>query len=90
MIELKALRYTPAGVPAVDLRLQHQSVQMQAGSERQVQFEIKAVALGAVAEQIARLPLTSRWSFKGFLAAPRNGKNALFHIQELRPLAANE
>ncbi|MCJ0763779.1 primosomal replication protein N [Variovorax terrae] len=80
--EVKPLRYTPAGVPALDLRLEHESDASEAGQARQVKAAIKAVALGAVAESIGQQAIGSLWRFTGFLATPRNGKHVVLHIQE--------
>ena len=84
--ELSALRYTPAGVPATNLVLEHESEQPEAGSVRQVKLSIRAVAFGTLAEQLARFELGSGWRFKGFLASARTNKSVIFHIQELNPL----
>ena len=80
--ELSALRYTPAGLPALDLRLDHESRQEEAGQDRQVTASVKAVAFGALAESLARQMIGGSWRFKGFVATPRNGKHLVFHIQE--------
>ena len=80
--EAKALRYTPAGLPALDLRLEHESSVEEAGQTRQVKTAIKAVALGALAERLGVQPIGSLWRFSGFLATPRNGKLVVLHIQE--------
>ncbi|MBC7379382.1 MAG: primosomal replication protein N [Burkholderiaceae bacterium] len=80
--ELGSLRYTPAGLPALDMRLEHESEIQEAGQARQVKAAIKAVAFGAVAEAIRIHPLGSSFRFTGFLATPRNGKYVVFHIQE--------
>ncbi len=80
--ELNALRYTPAGVPALDLRLEHESLHQEAGQDRQVKVSAKAVAFGALAERLARQAVGSSWKFNGFVATPRNGKNLVFHIQD--------
>ena len=82
--ELQALRYTPAGLPALDLRLEHESRQKEAGSERSVTASVKAVAFGALAEKLARQALGSQWKFQGFLATPRNGKLLVLHIQDIQ------
>ncbi|WP_404826434.1 primosomal replication protein N [Diaphorobacter aerolatus] len=82
--ELQALRYTPAGLPALDLKLEHESQQQEAGVQRQVKLVIKAVAFGALAERLARQALGSNWNFQGFLASPRNGKGVVFHIQDIQ------
>ena len=76
-----ALRYTPAGLPALDFQLEHESELTEAGQARQVKVAIKAVAFGAVAETLGRQPIGSSWDFTGFLATPRNGKHPVFHIQ---------
>src|SRR4029453_11232489 len=42
------LRYTPAGIPAIDCTLHHQSVQAEAGGEGKVEGEVKAGAFRCV------------------------------------------
>lgn len=80
--ELSAPRYTPAGMPALDLRLEHESLLQEAGQDRRVLASVKAVAFGALAERLAKQAIGSSWRFKGFVATPRNGKSLVFHIQE--------
>jgi len=82
--ELDALRYTPAGLPALNIRLEHESDVQEAGQTRQVKATIKAVAFGAMAERLGKQALGSSWKFIGFLATPRNGKYVVFHIQEFQ------
>jgi len=82
--EAKALRYTPAGLPALDLQLEHESEMVEAGGKRQVKAALKAVAFGSMAERLARQPVGSLWQFAGFLANPRNGKHPVLHIQEFQ------
>ena len=82
--EAKPLRYTPAGLPALDLRLEHESSVEEAGQARQVKAALKAVALGAVAERLGRQTIGSRWRFSGFLASPRHAKSVVFHIQDFQ------
>ena len=84
--EISSLRYTPAGVPATNVVLEHESEQPEAGSQRQVKLSIKAVAFGTLAEQLARFELGRHCQFKGFLASARTNKSIVFHIQELNPL----
>jgi len=79
--EASVLRYTPAGLPAFDARLEHESEIVEAGQTRQVKAAIKAVAFGSNAETLVRQPIGSSWRFTGFLATPRNGKHAVLHIQ---------
>ena len=79
--EAAALRYTPAGIPALDLRLEHESEALEAGQARQVKLQLKAVAFGTDAETLARQAIGSQYRFTGFLAAPRGGKHPVLHIQ---------
>lgn len=83
--ELASLRYTPAGLPALDLRLEHESGMKEAGQDRVVKASVKAVAFGVQAESLARQQVGSRWKFTGFVATPRNGKTLVFHIQGFDP-----
>ena len=76
------MRYTPAGLPALNLQLEHASSVQEAGQERQIKAVVKAVALGSNAERLANQAVGSSWRFTGFVASPRNGKHVVFHIQE--------
>jgi len=82
--ELSALRYTPAGLPALDLMLEHSSQQTEAGHPRQVNLKIRALALGNQAERLSRQAVGSQWRFQGFLATPRQGRSVVLHIQEFQ------
>jgi primosomal replication protein N len=84
--ETSAMRYTPAGLPAIDLRLEHESEANEAGQARQVKVAIKAVAFGSVAEALAAQAMGSEWKFNGFLATPRNGKHPVLHIQSFQQI----
>jgi primosomal replication protein N len=87
VVEVSTLRYTPAGLPAVDLILEHESEIQEAGQKRQVKASVKTVALGSLAERLAQLPLGSPWQFSGFLASPRHSKNVVFHIQDFQQVS---
>ena len=82
--EVQPLRYTPAGLPALDIRLEHESLQREAGADRQVKASVEALAFGALAERLARQALGSVWRFQGFLATGRSGKGLVFHIQDIQ------
>ena len=79
------MRYTPAGLPALDMALEHRSTQTEAGQPRQVNALLKAVAFGALAERLARQAIGSVWTFQGFLATPRNSKALVLHVQDIQP-----
>ena len=76
------MRYTPAGLPALNLRLEHESLASEAGSVRTVKVAVKAVAFGTLAERLAKQAIGSVWKFQGFLAHARYGKSVVFHIQD--------
>lgn len=80
---LQALRHTPAGVPVLDLELSHQSTQREAGQDRLTQLNLRAIAFGMVAQQLEQQSLGQSLHLAGFLAAGKNGKGLIFHIQSL-------
>jgi primosomal replication protein N len=83
LVERGALRYTPAGLPALDLSLKHQSEVSQDGQHRKVWFELKARAIGEITQRVASLDLGSTHGFAGFLGSQRNGRGVVFHVTEL-------
>ena len=83
LVQRQAMRYTPAGLPALDLSLAHSSTVSEDGQPRQVSFEMRAVALGGVTRSLQPLPLGSTGRFGGFLTSQRNGRGLLFHITEV-------
>jgi primosomal replication protein N len=83
LIERGAMRSTPAGIPALDLRLLHESELSEDGQPRKVSMEIKALAIGAITQPLAALTLGATGTFAGFLAKARNGRGLLFHITSM-------
>ncbi len=83
VVERGAMRYTPAGLPALDLMLKHQSQVTEDGQPRQVAMQLKAVAIGAVTRPAAALVLGTPATFAGFLAPSRNGKGLVFHVTDI-------
>ncbi len=76
---LNALRHTPAGLPLMQFRLVHKSVQLEANIERRTEFEVNAVAIGEVAAAAARLQAGDQVTVQGFLAARRRSGVTLQH-----------
>jgi len=68
LLELDSLRYTPAGVARIALKIRHVSTQQEAGMPRQIQCDIPALALGAAAQQASVLQIGQRVQAEGFLA----------------------
>src|SRR5882672_1866175 len=84
LIELDALRHTPAGVPVLKFRLQHDSLQTEAGGERKVSCEIAAVAFEREAKLLAAAKLGTSVTVNGFLAAKnRSSRTPLLHATQI-------
>jgi primosomal replication protein N len=83
LAERGALRYTPAGLPALDLSLEHESETSHEGQARKVSLQVRAVVIGSMVGPLSTLPLGSEARFAGFLATARNGRGLLFHITEV-------
>jgi primosomal replication protein N len=78
------LRYTPAGIPAVDCTLQHASTQPEAGGERKVECELRAVAFAEVALALSRMRVGCELRCEGFLARRyRTGITVAMHITHI-------
>ena len=84
LLELGVLRYTPAGVAALEFKLTHESQQSEAGATRQVQAEIGAIAFETQAKLIAGRPLGSEVKLQGFLSAKsKRSKRLLLHVTNI-------
>jgi len=83
LIERGALRYTPAGLPALDFRLEHQSELSEENQLRRVSVQVRAVAIGAITQGLSALALGDPGTFAGFVSGTRNGRGLLFHVTSL-------
>jgi primosomal replication protein N len=81
--EASPLRYTPAGIPALNIVLEHESQMQEAGVTRQVKLTVRAVAFGALAEASANTELGKLQLFTGFFINARTSKSIVFHIQDI-------
>ena len=70
---VEPLRHTPAGLPMLQFKLAHKSVQIEAGFKRQVECEVSCVVLGEAAAQLSRMKEGADVSVTGFL----NRKNRM-------------
>ncbi len=81
------LRYTPAGIPALECVLKHASIQPEAGGNRKVDCEIAAVAFGEPAVALARVPAGTALRCSGFIARRyRTGVSVALHVNEFETL----
>ena len=70
---IEPLRYTPAGIALLNFKLQHRSLQTEAGLKRQVECDLHGVAMAEVAVAMSRLKPGQVARVKGFL----NRKNRM-------------
>ena len=84
------LRFTPAGIPALDFQLAHDSMQTEAGGERRVACDLAAVALGPLAKDLAAVAVGAQLRCRGFLARRyRSGTSVALHVNEFELLDGN-
>lgn len=85
VIEVKPLRYTPAGIPVQELLLEHCGESLEAGYTRKVEFTVPAVAIGEMATQVQQVALGTEVTIQGFLSASRkNSSKLVLHIQTVQ------
>jgi primosomal replication protein N len=73
LAHVETLRHTPAGLPLLQFKLVHRSLQVEAGYERRVECEVSCVALGEAAMRLSRVKQGSGIAVTGFL----NRKNRM-------------
>lgn len=79
------MRYTPAGVPVVEMQLEHSSEVIEAGRPRRIEMVLPALALGDLARMLAQTPLGTVLQLQGFLAPTRKGSSRLrLHLQQAK------
>jgi len=88
--ELKALRFTPAGIPVVEFRLRHESERAEAGATRKVDAEIEAVAFEAQARLLAAGTLGRALKAEGFMCAKsRRSRKPVLHVTNIEFVEGN-
>ncbi len=91
LVEIQPLRYTPAGVPVIEMQLEHAGEVIEAGKARRINMTLTALAMGELAYQLAAQPLGSELEVFGFLAPTRKGSSRLrLHLQQVKPQPRNE
>ena len=78
------MRYTPAGVAAVEFKLAHESQQDEAGGRRAIQAEVSAVAFETQAKLLAGTKLGADLRIEGFLGAKsKRSKRLVLHVTNI-------
>jgi primosomal replication protein N len=89
LVERSALRFTPAGIPVIDLQLEHESEAMEAGVRRLLKFAFQAIAIGDTAICLAQERLGDALALHGFLAPrSRRSMRLLVHVLEYERVPA--
>ena len=84
LLELAGLRYTPAGIPALNFRIAHVSEQIEAATRRSVECEMQALALGQMALLLAGAKPGDQLRLTGFLAAKSlKSRTPVLHVNEI-------
>ncbi|HLX30969.1 MAG TPA: primosomal replication protein N [Casimicrobiaceae bacterium] len=87
----EALRYTPAGLPAIECTLDHRSEQHEAGGQRRVECELHAVAFGDVALALRDCAIGSVLRVEGFIARRyRRGTSVALHLTRFERIATTK
>ncbi len=87
IIEIDALRHTPAGLPLLAFRIAHASEQTEAGVRCQVQCEVPAVALAEAAQKGVGLKVGDSVKAQGFLARrSRHSQQLVMHVNNIEIL----
>lgn len=89
VVEIDELRFTPAGIPLMRFKVNHQSEQSEDGVTRKVECEVEIVALGQIGQQASRLKTGEAVCLDGFLARKhRLSSQLVLHVNKIKPLNA--
>ncbi len=81
------LRFSPSGVAVLQAGLHHRAAVAEAGVERQLDFELEAIALGDAARRLDRQALGTELDIDGFLAPrSRRSRTLIVHIIEFKTI----
>ena len=81
------LRHTPAGSPALNFLLSHESQQQEAGQAFTTQLDIPVWVLGEAAVQLDRLAPGTKITLKGFLVRKsRNSSQLVLRTEQFKLL----
>lgn len=90
VLECEPLRHTPAGLPALEMVLAHESEVIEAGHPRRVELTISAVALGDLALLLQGTALGAELQVQGFLAPVRKDSVKFkLHLQQARRISGS-
>lgn len=84
IIEIGALRHTPAGLPVLNFKVAHVSEQVEAGAKRQVQCVVPVMAIGEPVQAGLKLKTGDRVALQGFLSRRSlNSTQLVLHVNKI-------
>jgi primosomal replication protein N len=90
LVELDALRFTPAGIPVVKFRLEHQSEQVEAGVAKKVSCEFEGLAVEENARLLSAANLGMTLRLRGFMdRKSRNSQRLVLHTTHIEFVNSN-
>ncbi|MBW0454458.1 MAG: primosomal replication protein N [Candidatus Kinetoplastibacterium crithidii] len=79
-----SIRYNYAGIPVLEMTLSSFSKVLESNVERNINLTIKALALGALAMSLDKIPYDKEFFATGFLAPIyKNSVILRFHLQKI-------
>jgi primosomal replication protein N len=91
LLERGILRYTPAGLPAIEFRLGHESEQIEAEKPRKVECEMACLALGSTALLLKDAAAGVMLALTGFIAARSvKSRSPVLHVTKIEFVEGNE
>jgi primosomal replication protein N len=86
LLKRGTLRYTPAGIPALNLLIGHKSIQIEAGGRREARCEVDAVAIGDLAVKLSTQKLNQPLQFSGFITQRSvNDRKLVLNVVSVEP-----
>ena len=70
VVAVEPMRHTPAGIPVIELRLQHRSSQQEANIPVTTEFEFRVWGAGDLARQLSTIVVGQWLTCRGFLSLP--------------------
>ena len=90
IVEISALRHTPAGIPVASCVLAHESRRNEAGIEREVKLELPAMAIGELAQTLSTAAPGTSVSVTGFMAAKSaRSRMPVLHLNQIEFMEGN-
>ena len=85
--EIEPLRHTPAGIPLLNFKLAHKSLQIEARYKRQVECTMNGVAVGDMAVEMSRFVAGQQVQVTGFLNRKnRMSAQLILHVTQVQSL----